>query len=210
MAVVQDVYDIPVDIATKILTGEYRRIGSVVRHAAGPHKGQIVKHLRPVNLKAADEAKGLGTKMVQLAINNKKTLVIVGIGIGVAAVGTGIYYKIRNYEPKVVHGFRVSLKIYIEAIRQGSMDISKINSLMNALEELKRHKDYTKINIQLTTEELEILVSRIYEYTIKLANDNSVDLTEDELFVSDEEETNSIANLHKYLKAQRRIFEIAA
>jgi hypothetical protein len=51
MAIVQEAFDIPSDIMTKLLTGEYRRIGGVVRYATGPKKGQIVKHLDPVDLK---------------------------------------------------------------------------------------------------------------------------------------------------------------
>ena len=43
MAIVQDVFDIPDDIATGLATGLYRRIGSVVRYAVGQNKGQIVK-----------------------------------------------------------------------------------------------------------------------------------------------------------------------
>ena len=36
MAVIQEAFDIPADIMTKLLTGEYRRIGGVVRYAVGP------------------------------------------------------------------------------------------------------------------------------------------------------------------------------
>ena len=52
MAIVQDAYFIPDDIATGLATGIYRRIGSVVRWATGPNKGQIVKHLKPIDLPA--------------------------------------------------------------------------------------------------------------------------------------------------------------
>ena len=45
MAVVTEAFDIPMDIMTKLATGEYRRLGGVVRVAIGPNKGQIVKHL---------------------------------------------------------------------------------------------------------------------------------------------------------------------
>lgn len=58
MAVVQEAFDIPADIMTKLLTGESRRIGGVVRYAVGPRKGQIVKHLDPVDLKEAEQARG--------------------------------------------------------------------------------------------------------------------------------------------------------
>ena len=93
MPIVQEAFDIPANIAAKILTGEYRRIGGVVRHAIGPNKGQIVKHLEPVNLKVAQEAQGVAAKALQFAKNNKKTLIVVGIGTGIAAAGAGIYHR---------------------------------------------------------------------------------------------------------------------
>ena len=62
MAIVQDVFDIPDDIATGLATGLYRRIGSVVRYAVGPDKGQIVKHLKPVDIKATKKVMGIGEK----------------------------------------------------------------------------------------------------------------------------------------------------
>lgn len=51
MPVVQDSFFIPDDIATELATGLYRRIGSVVRYAVGPNKGQIVKHLTALFLR---------------------------------------------------------------------------------------------------------------------------------------------------------------
>ena len=78
--------------------------------------------------------------------------------------------------------------------------------MCTALEELKKHKNYDKIIIQLITEELEVLVGRIYDYTIKLAEDNAVELSDDELNL----DNGAIINLQFYLKAQKRIFEAAA
>lgn len=208
MAIVQDAYNLTDDILTKILTGEYRRIGSVIRYATGPNKGQIVKHLKPVRMEVAQQAQGLGAKAIQFAKNNKKTLIIVGIGTGITAAGFGLYYKIKNHEPEVVTKFRASLKIYINGIRKGNLSVDLINDLMTCLENLKKHKDYEKISIQLSTEELDVLVNRIFEYTEKLAKDNSIELTEDELNrqISD----GTILNLQRYLKAQKKIFETAA
>lgn len=90
------------------------------------------------------------------------------------------------------------------------MDIDKIDKLMTTLEELKKHKDYEKISIQLTTEELEVLVGRIYEYTIKLAEDNDVELEADALNIAEMKNFGTIINLQNYLRAQKRIFENAA
>lgn len=72
------------------------------------------------------------------------------------------------------------------------MDIEKINYLMNSLEGLKADKNYSTISIQLTSEEIEVLLGRIYEYILKLALDNEIEITEaDEL----ENEKDVIINL---------------
>lgn len=206
MAIAQDAFYIPDDIATGLATGLYRRIGSVVRYAVGLNKGQIVKHLQPIDLKAAEQAQGLGAKALQFVQHHKKEVGIAAIGAAVVGVGIWGYNKWKNHEPKVLTEFRAALKTYIDAIRNVNMDIDKINGLMEALEALKKHKDYEKISIQLSAEDLEVLVGRIYDYTIKLAADNAVDLSDDELNLNN----GAINNLQPYLKAQKRIFEAAA
>lgn len=126
--------------------------------------------------------------------------------VGVITSGGVVYHKIKNREPEEVKKYHAALRNYINDIRNGDLSMKSINRLMNSLEELKRNKNYEKIKIELITQELNVLVNRIYEYTIKLARDNSVELTEDELSPS----VNIILNLQKYLKAQKRIFEVAA
>lgn len=210
MPVVQDAFYIPDDIATGLATGLYRRIGSVVRYAVGPNKGQIVKHLKPIDLKVAEEAQGIGVKALQFVKEHKKGTIITVAAAAVVGTGAFIYSKVKNHEPKVVTEFRTALRVYIDAIREGNMDIDIINNTMDALEELKQHKNYEKISIQLATEDLEVLVGRIYEYTIKLAKDNDVELPEDELRDSRAKNIETIINLQNYLKAQKRIFEEAA
>lgn len=206
MAIVQEAFDIPEDIMIKILTGEYRRIGGIVRYAVGPRKGQIVKHLDPVDLKAAKQAKGIGAQVLQFAKNNKKGLMIGGVIAGAAAAGGYIFYKVKTHEPAVVTNFRVALRAYIAEIRRGNLELETIEALMAALDDLKKNKDYEKYKITLSTEDLDTLVNRIYDYTLRLAANNKIELTEAERSRSD----NSILNLQNYLKAQKRIFEEAA
>lgn len=206
MEIVQDVFDIPDDIATKLATGVYKRIGSVVRYAVGSNKGQIVKHLKPIDLKAAEQAQGLGSKVLQFVQQHKKDVGIAAVGAALIGVGIWGYNKWKNHEPKVVTEFHAAFRIYIDAIRNGNMDIKKITKLMKSLEALKQHKNYEKLRIQLTTAELEVLVGRIYDYTIKLAESNSVKLSADELGRN----KGAIINLETYLNTQKKIFETAA
>ena len=206
MAIVQDAFYIPDDIATGLATGLYRRIGSVVRYAVGPNKGRIVKHLQPIDSTTAEQVQSLGKKTMQFVQQHKKEVGIAAIGAAVVGVGIWGYNKWKNHEPKALTEFRAALKTYIDAIRNGNMDVNKINCLMEALEALKTHKDYEKISIQLSAEDLEVLVGRIYDYTIKLAADNAVDLSDEELNLNN----GAITNLQSYLRAQKRIFEAAA
>ena len=205
MAIVQEAFEIPADIMTKILTGEYRRIGGIVRYAVGPKKGQIVKHLDPVDLNAAKQAKGIGTKVLQFAKSNKRGMFIGGVIAGAATAGGFIYYKVKTHEPAAVTKFREALRTYITEIRRGSLDLDTIEDLMSALADLKKHKDFEKFRIALSAEDIDTLVNRIYEYTIKLAANNKVELTEEERIRSND----SILGLEKYLRAQKRIFEEA-
>lgn len=206
MSIVQDVYDIPADIVTKIATGEFRRIGSVVRYATGPNKGQIVKHLKPIELDKAEQAKGVLEKALQFAQNHKKEVGIVAFGAMIIGAGAWGYNQWKNHEPKEVVEFRATLRTYIEAIRNGKMDLERIEELIVSLEKLKKHKSFEKISIQLTTEELDILVMRIYEYTLKLAEDNNIELSDNEIA----QDKGVILNLQKYLETQKKIFEIVA
>lgn len=206
MAVVTESFDIPMDIMTKLATAEYRRIGGVVRVAIGPNKGRIVKHLEPVKMEQADQIQKVGSKIMQVAKNRKKELIIGALVTGTITVGGVVYHKIKSRQPEVVQNYHAALRDYIDDVRSGKLSMESINCLMDSLEELKQNNNYEKIKIELTTEELSVLVNRIYEYTIKLAKDNSVDLADDELSSSD----NILLNLQKYLLAQKHIFELAA
>lgn len=145
---------------------------------------------------------GVGAKALQFVKQHKKGTIIVVAGAAAVGAGAWVYNKVKNHEPKVVTEFRTNLKIYIDAIRKGDMDVIKINNLMSSLDALKADKNYSKISVQLTSEELEVLVGRIYEYTLKLASDNEIEITADDLG----KEKDAIRNLQSYLKLQRRIF----
>lgn len=203
MPVVQEAFYIPPDIATGLATGLYRRLGGVVRYAMGPNKGQIVKHLDPVIIPKRDEAAGLLAKAVRFVKNNKMVTIIVGA----TAVGsTALYFGIKNHEPAVVKDFKKAFAEYVEAIRNGEMDLETIETLVTALEAMRQHKNFDKISIRLTAEDIDVLVGRIYEYTNKLAEDNEYVWENEEIDNLD----SPILNLQKYLMVQKEIFSSAA
>lgn len=89
---------------------------------------------------------------------------------------------------------------------RGNLELETIETLMAALVQFKKHKNYEQFKIELSTEDLDVLVGRIYDYTIKLAENNQVELTEQERSKTD----NSIINLQNYLRIQKHIFEEVA
>lgn len=206
MAVIQEAFFIPDDIATGLATGLYRRLGGVVRYATGPNKGQIVKHLDPINLPSEEEAKGAVVRMVELVKDNKKIL-LVGSMI-LAAVGGGVYFykKRNNRESAVLTRFRKALAQYIDAVRMGAMEAEKIDALMDALGDLEKDKNYDKVNIKLTAEDFGVLVNRIHEYTVRLAINNDFEIEMEKM----EGESDLLHDLQSYLLIQKRIFEEAA
>ena len=206
MPIIQEAFDIPNDIMTKLLTGEYRRIGGVIRYATGPKKGQIVKHLEPIDLKPAQQAQSIGAKVIQFAKRNKKVLIVSGVAVAIVTVGSFVYCKVKNREPEVVTTFRSELKTYIEEVRTGTLKLSSIENLLSALEAVKSHKDSSNIIIELSTEELDVLVNRIYEYTKSLAEMNEYPLNAEDIKKYDD----SMDNLQNYLTVQKQIFETAA
>lgn len=208
MAIVQESFDIPTDIMEKITTGEYKRVGGVVRYAVGSRKGQIVKHLKPINKSIAKQSKSLGVKARQYVENNKKAFILLGASTGIALAGSGIYYKVKNHEPRVIVDFRLSLRSYLDAIRKGKLNLDEINNLMDSLETMKTHKNYEQFNFRLSSGDLSILVNLIHEYTAKLAQDNSVEIKSEALSTMHSSD-NAIIDLKQYLEAQKHIFEKA-
>lgn len=205
MAVVQEAFDIPSDIMTKILTGEYKRLGGVVRVAMGPDKGQIVKHLDPVKINEAKQAESAWENVLTFVKKNKKGIGIAAVAAAAAFGGYKVYKHFSSKESKEVTEFRKALRKYIEAIRNGNMDVENIDELRGTIDKLKTCKDYDKITIQLSTEELDVLVNKIYEYTLKLAKDNDFELEDCEQNNSE----NTIINLQNILEVQKKIFQAA-
>ena len=206
MPVVQEAFYVPEDIMIKLLNGDCRRIGGVVRRANGPGNGQLVKFLEPVDTKVVEQAQGVGIRILNFVKKNKYGLIIgTAVGVGIVVVGGLIYNNVKNREPEVMKQFRGSLFAYIDKIRGGNLDLETIEALMEALDQLKKHKNYEQFKIELSTEDLDVLVGKIYDYTIWLAENNQIELTEEERSKTN----NSIINLQNYLRTQKRIFKEA-
>lgn len=111
-----------------------------MRVAIGPNKGRIVKHLGPVKMEQADQIQKVGSKIMQVAKNRKKELIIGALVTGTITVGGVVYYKIKSRQPEVVQNYHAALRDYIDDVRSGKLSMESINCLMDSLEEFKQNK----------------------------------------------------------------------
>ena len=96
----QEAFFVPDDIATGVLTGKYKIFGGVVRHAIGPNKGRIVKHLKPVDMKEAEAAQGTLAKVIHIVKENPKAAIAVGVGTKMGDEISKFGYALTDTEAK--------------------------------------------------------------------------------------------------------------
>lgn len=202
MAIVQQEFYVPDDMWKRILIGEYKLFGGVVRYATGSKKGQIVKHLDPVDREILEQTQSIVGKTVNFAANHKLGFIIGGAIMITAGAGSYIYFN-KKREPILITEFRTALKLYLSEIEKGCLRLETINTLMSKTEELIKDKENTKYVLKLDSENLGILVNLIYDYTIQLAESNEVQLSE-----AEKKRTEvAILDLRNYLKTQEYIFK---
>lgn len=202
MAIIQEAFDIPADIATGIATGKFRRIGGVVRVAQGKQKGQIVKFLDPVSNEQTSSSALKG--LAQVAKANKEVLIIIGVAVVVVAGGAIIYSAVKKQESKEMKIAREKLDEYLTAVREGKVNFLVVDQLIKALDNLQETGKHKKLNFQLTPEELGILISQISKYTQQMATMNNYSFSEKEQSIVDSPRAE-VFDLTKYLEIQRQI-----
>lgn len=203
MAIVQETFYIPTDIATGIATGKFRRVGGVVRVAQGKGKGQLVKFLDPVSSEKQASSSAL-QGIAEFAKANKEVLIIAGVAVIVIIGGAKIYSAINNQEPKEMKVARARLDDYLTAVRKGQVNFLVVDQLIKALDNLKEVGKNKKLNFQLTPEELGALMSQIAKYTQQLADLNSHSFSDAERMLVDNPRAE-VFDLTEYLKIQRDI-----
>ena len=210
MPVIQVPMEISETTYAGLLAGVYERTGGVVRN-----HGKIVEHLKDALISEQDY--GAGELRIAEVLKKNKYIAI-GLGVVTVVVGGILFYAIKSRKnkksakikmPKCVVDFNNSLFAYLEAVREGNLDMDAITGLISDLDEIKKNQDSGNINIDFSTEQLNTLINLIFDYTRKLAEANSVKLSGLEQPVSVSAD-NIIVNLQHYLKVQKQIFEKVA
>jgi hypothetical protein len=207
MIIKQVAYEIPPSIMAGLTNGEFSTFGSVVRDRVG-----TIAYLKEVPLPVKNHVVDMG----RIAEGLKNPKAIIAIGLGAVVVG-GIEIwaagkKKQNTKPempKCVENCNASLSAYLEAARNGKLDADIVNRLISDLDAVKENSDSGKIAIDFSIEQLDTLVKLVMDYTRKLAEANSVELSELQEPAPDSED-NLIIDLRRYLEAQKQIFNRAA
>lgn len=210
MPVIQIDYDVPLDIAKGLATGELRMLGTAaVRSRTG-----IAAHVKEISrtVRASENVAGAS---VAKNLKNPK-VVVIGLGVvAVAVVGGGVaagWAAIRRRQdakpevPDCVARYNASLGAYLEAVGRGSLDSDLITRLISDLDAVKENSESGKLALEFSVEESEALVNLAADYTSRLAEANSVELSALEAMTSDSA-VSPVVDLRRYLEAQRQIFD---
>jgi hypothetical protein len=211
MPVVQITYDVPLDIAKGLMTGELKMLGTAaVRNRTG-----IEAHIREVARTVSDGKDPMPASLAKSFKNPR--FVVIGLGVvAVAAVGGGVAgwaaKKKRSAKPEVpecVANYNDSLRAYLEAIGSGSLDTDLLTRLISDLDAVKENSDSGRIALEFSVNESDALVKLVADYTSKLAEANSVELGLLEATASGSTDS-PVVDLRRYLEAQRQIFDKSA
>ncbi len=207
MVIVDIAVAMPKQIAERVASGEYVRIGSVVRDLAG----RVVAHLPEASLpEDAQEAAGSIAK----ALKDPKVIAI-GLGLAALAATAGVAGFILGKKkqaaepkrPKSVENCIASLRDYFEAVQNGRLDVKTIHRLNSDLDAV--NKESGSGRIEIFADQFEVLIAIVADHTWKLAEANSVDLSE-VLEQIPQLGDSKIANLQRHLKVQEEILRRSA
>lgn len=209
MAVEQVPLEIPDEIFARLLTGEYLRVGGVVRDQAG----RLVKLLDDAS--PIDEAQEAAKAGIGKALSNRT---VVGIGLGIVAVAAtagGAAYRAKRKTkaaqlelPTSVENYSDSLLAYLEAARRGNLDAEIIDRLIADLDAVKAEVDNGTNTIEIRPEQSDTLVGLVAGHTRKLAEANEREMSS--LPEAANTQGATIIDLRPYLEAQRDIFSQTA
>lgn len=215
MTVIQPSIYLPPAIEMGILGGTLVREGSVVRDAVSK---QIVKHLKEVPdvgetaekvASAATRFRGLPGKPVIIT-----TVAVTAVAVtGVVALQQVKKRAERNMAtPECVRTFEASWDRYRAAIREKCLDVEIIDQLISDFDAVRQYSEEHGATLDLSQGQGKSVVKFVAEYTSKLADANSMDLSElrEQTQAQEPGRHEAVVELRRNLTVQRKIFGEAA
>ncbi len=205
MPIVQENIIIPEELYRGILEGTYKRFGGIVRVAKGPHKGEIIQHLKTITTVSPDT---LPPRSFAAFVKGHKNPIILAVG---AVIGVGVIAwfstKTARKKKRAAKSFNKALRAYLEALKNKSLNMEVIDELFESIKAIKSLDNWENIKLAIPAEAIDTICTGLAEYTLRLAKSNSIDL---ETEVKDYKPQGTIIDLEYYLYLQRKMFEQAA
>lgn len=212
---------IPPLIEAGINMGELFRNGSVVRNALG----QIVAHLDEVPDTSEMVEKVADAAARMKWIPSKRVIIIASaVAVTAALVTGGVVHTVKKQAqrkmamPECVSNFGASWDRYQDAIRERRLDVEIIDKLISDFDVVRQYsEEHGSRTLDLSTEQGKSLVNFVADYTSKLADANSVDLSELREQAQAQEPgqpqaaaSDAVVDMRRNLAVQRKIFGDAA
>ncbi len=203
----QMTFYIPPDIEAGLFRGDLIQYGGVIRNQSG----ELVKHLKEVQLPAADKK-----AVAQVVAMLKSPGVLIPTLVAGAAVVAGTAYAAARRRkpavvPECVARYNTSLGAYLEAVKEGRLDAGIIDHLISDLDAVMAYSDENGniISLDFSTKQAATLIRIVVDSTKQLAETNSTDLSElyEEAPAPD---GGTVLDLSPRLEVQKKIFTDAA
>lgn len=192
--------EIPDELYAGVVSGVYE-LGGLVKSST---TNQIRKHLDISLNKKKDVRKALSVisahKGAALAIGS--ACLLTGGIIGVVLL---ISHKRKK---KLKRKFFENLQQYLSAAQDGEVTEKLLDNLINSIDALTKNGRKKNVKLNLTSEQLSLLIYTIFDYTKKVAelNENNVG----QVFVPNVCSKSIMNDLTSYLKIQRNAFKRVA
>jgi hypothetical protein len=111
--------------------------------------------------------------------------------------------------PRCVEKFNASLRVYLEAARNGCLDAEVLDRLLKDVDPVKAELDNRRINVDSSTRHWDALVDLVADYTRELAGSNQIrisELQESAPRSAGSSPSRRITELRHYLRIQKQIF----
>lgn len=200
----QPTLEVPAKIAAGIAAGIFRRDGGVIRWTDSGRIYTFLKEAAP-STKVSEQA----TTRAVSVLRSRGTLVA-GAVVGTVAAGAAAYAYLQRRTadadaPETVVNLNTSLRAYMDAARNGSLDAALIGKLISDLDAITDQQDTDGLPLDFSSKLWESLVALIIDHTQKLAEAFGVDRSE--LDQDAPAESNAtVIELRRHLVAQQRMF----
>ncbi len=221
--VIQRPLEIAAEVYEKVLAGELNLLGGVVRNLNG-----TVYQMLPDALEAGTEevaekavsevANAVSTKTANKGLSTGVKCTLIGVGVVVLVSGIiGITKAIQAYNRKkdekikaekdktILADFNKAMAKYVKAVAEGKMRKEILDDLILHIDFIKETRGSANVKIEISLEQLETLINLMHDYSIKLAELNSV--KSEKLIRVLNAENDHLAKVQHCLKFQRDIFE---